>query len=226
MIYFDQRGRWSALERHGWLARVASFHDTGPNIAVLSVDLRGWGDTAPAAAPGDLADWGGADRWIAYMSAAAGEPVFVQRIHDARIAMDFAIKEFVGCTKVLLGGWGLGANVAGFVAALDERVQGVVLMDFLASFESLITTRDPVWPHDAYFPEVLKVTDFPELIGGLVQPVLMYRPLDGVRCVLPDEEAQTLFPVLPASKRVIGTATLPAMALNEIIAWIRGQVNP
>ncbi|MBN1350787.1 hypothetical protein JXJ21_15320 [candidate division KSB1 bacterium] len=52
VLFFDERGRWTALRKNGLLAEAVNFikrdHVRG---SVLTVDLRGWGDTKPADMP-------------------------------------------------------------------------------------------------------------------------------------------------------------------------------
>src|SRR6185369_2417648 len=76
LVFFDDRGRWTALEQWGWLNQVAGvFSGEGRPRALLTVDLPGWGDTRTQPSPFDLVGWGGVDRWTRYVSAATGESV-------------------------------------------------------------------------------------------------------------------------------------------------------
>ena len=90
LLYFDDRGRWTDLKRQGFLANTTGFvvkETDGP--AVLTVDVRGCGDTAPACLPYDIAGWAGTDRWLAYVTAALGNPLFAMRVRDGLAALEF-----------------------------------------------------------------------------------------------------------------------------------------
>ena len=71
------------LRSQGLLTKLARFIDHDhERRAVMTVDLRGWGDTKPADQRYDMAGWGSRERWLAYVSAALGDPVMAMRIRD------------------------------------------------------------------------------------------------------------------------------------------------
>ncbi|MBD3386695.1 hypothetical protein GF407_17465 [candidate division KSB1 bacterium] len=180
VLFFDDRGRWSELRSQGLLAELALFLDRSvTGSAVMSVDLRGWGDTTPAFLPYDIASWGDRDRWICYLSAATGDHIFAQRIRDGAAALAYlkARKEIDG-RRIVVGGYGLGAAVALHIARLDEDVAGVLAMNSLWSFESLAVSETYTWSLGAFFPNVLRYYDLPDLVRQSPQPLLMVNPLD------------------------------------------------
>jgi dienelactone hydrolase len=180
VLFFDDRGRWSELRSQGLLAELAIFLDRSvTGSAVMSVDLRGWGDTTPAFLPYEIASWGDRDRWICYLSAATGDHIFAQRIRDGAAALVYlkARKE-IDCRRIVVGGYGLGAAVALHVAGLDEDVAGILAINSLWSFESLAVSETYTWSLDAFFPNVLQYYDLPDLVRQSRQPLLMVTPLD------------------------------------------------
>jgi dienelactone hydrolase len=187
LLYFDDRGRWTDLKKQGFLASATGFiakETDGP--AVLTVDLRGWGDTTPAELPYDIAGWAGSDRWLAYVTAALGDPVFAMRVRDGLAALEYVrSRPAIDGDRVVVGGCGMGGVVALHVAAIDSQLEPahrpcpVFMNRPLASFELLATSPVNAWPHDDYVPGVLMLYDLPELAGELAAPVMVVNPLGG-----------------------------------------------
>ena len=90
VLYFDDRGRWKDLGSGGMLADMQHLLvKGGTKPAVLTVDLRGWGDTSPSYAPFEVFPWGAPDRWLGYVSAAVADPVLGMRIRDGLVALAY-----------------------------------------------------------------------------------------------------------------------------------------
>jgi len=180
LLYFDDRGRWTDLAANGTLARISRFLSReGAHPAVLTVDLRGWGDTRPAFAPYEAAGWAAPERWLAYVSAALDDPVLAMRIRDGLASLAWLrAQPGVAADRIVVGGHGMGGIVALHVAAIDGRLRGVFATAFPSSFRTLAESADYTWPHDAFLPGVLARYDIPDLIAGLKTPVLAVHPLD------------------------------------------------
>ena len=195
VLYFDDRGRWTDLRTQGLLTKLARFIDRDQEkFAVMTVDLRGWGDTKPADQRYDMAGWGSRERWLAYVSAALGDPVMAMRIRDgvASLAYLRSRSEF-DPGRIVIGGRGLGAVVALHVAAIDGNVAGVFGLDGLATFESLAASESYTWSPEAFYPNVLTHYDLPELVGALPMPALIANPLDASKNSLNQRDAEQLF---------------------------------
>jgi pimeloyl-ACP methyl ester carboxylesterase len=161
---------------------------------VLSVDLRGWGDTRPSDVRYDLAGWGERARWLSYVSAAMGDPVMAMRIRDGLAALAWLrSRPEIDPARIIVGGHGLGGVVALHVAALEPQVAGVFCAEGLAAFELLATSPAYTWPLDAFLPNVLEHYDLPELCAGIDRPVLIARPLDAEQKPLNETAARTLY---------------------------------
>ncbi|MBN2307502.1 MAG: hypothetical protein JXR94_00940 [Candidatus Hydrogenedentes bacterium] len=195
LLYFDERGRWTDLRRQGMLAGVSGFLDEGTDgPAVLTVDLRGWGDSRPADTKYDLAGWGARERWISYVSAALGDHVMAMRIRDGLSALAYLrTRPEIEPDRVVVGGHGLGGVIALHVAAIDGGTAGAFTIDSLASFESLAAAPSYAWSHEAFLPNVLCHYDLPELAAGLAAPTLIVNPLDAQKNSLSDEAAKALY---------------------------------
>jgi len=184
ILHFDDEGRNRYLYRSGLLTHAVRFLDreeAHSKFSVLSVDVRGWGDSAPAMYPYELAGWGSVDRCMAYMSAALGDPVMSMRIRDGLAALAYLrSRPEVDSENIVVTGTGLGGIVAMHVAAIDSAVQGVVIWNSLFSFRTLLETENYTWPADAFIPQVLLYYDLPDLAASLTMPVTILHPLDGV----------------------------------------------
>ena len=180
LVFFDDRGRWTALQQWGWLNRAAGvFSREGRPRSVLTVDLPGWGDTRPLPSPYDVVGWGGVDHWTGYVSATTGESVMAMRLRDAVRVINFVQRVWkVRGARITVGGYGLGATVAGLAACLHGGLGGVLLLDPLAEFASLATAPKSIWPHDAYFPGILGAADLPEALALQPAPVLVVGARD------------------------------------------------
>ncbi len=181
LLYLDDRGRHAALYRQGPLAQAIGFLERErPGLATLAVDLRGWGDSAPAMYPYEMAGWGGLDRYVAYASAALGDPALAMRTRDALAALAYLrTRPEVEADRIVVCGRGVGGIVALHVAACDERVSGVIVWEGLISFRSLLEAEAYPWPADAFWPGVLLRYDLPELAEALTCPVHILGPRDG-----------------------------------------------
>jgi dienelactone hydrolase len=200
-LYFDDRGRWTELAGGARLARVAGFlNRTGAHPAVLTVDLRGWGDTSPAPAPYETVGWAAPQRWLGYASAALGDPVLSMRIRDGLAALAWLrAQPGIPADRIVVGGHGMGGVVALEVAARDARLAGVFATAIPASFEHLAGAPEARWPHDAYLPGVLTAHDLPVLAAALKIPVWVENPLDARMGPLAAEEAARLYPARVAA---------------------------
>jgi dienelactone hydrolase len=191
VVHFDDDGRDRLLKSGGLLTNVIGFmQEDARRCNVLSVDLRGCGDSAPCMYPYDLAGWGSPDRCNSYLSAELGDSVLGMRIRDGLSAVAYARATRAG--NVLVSGCGLGGVVALHVAAVDASVSGVVSWDILSSFISLLQEEHWTWPTEAFFPNVLLHYDIPELVTCLDRPVRILRPLDGAGHALNKETIAAL----------------------------------
>lgn len=181
LVFFDDRGRWTPLHQWGWLTRaVGFFSPQAVPLALLTVDLPGWGDTRPTPSPWDVVNWGGVDRWLAYVSAGTGDSVMAMRVREAVRCLRWVRREFgVGPGQIIVGGHGLGANVAALAAFLAGGADGLVLVEPLAEFAALATEPKVTWPHDAFFPGILGAADLPEVLRLGRTPAIVVGARDG-----------------------------------------------
>ncbi|MBN1542902.1 hypothetical protein JW992_12215 [candidate division KSB1 bacterium] len=198
LLYFDDRGRWTDLQQQGFLADVVRFLDRQPPWnAVLSVDLRGWGDGTPANGPYEIASWGHRERWIAYVSAAMGDPIFAMRLRDGLAALDYLrSRAEIDPDRIVVGGTGMGGIVALHIAVLEPDLAGVFCRNGLAAFELLAVAPEYRWSPEAFFPGVLQHYDIPDLLAAVDRPAVLVRPLDAMKKPLSPDRVEHLFPAL------------------------------
>lgn len=187
ILHFDDAGRNRLLDRHGLLARAAGFLEReGRHAALFAVDLRGWGDSAPALYPYEMASWGGVDRYLAYATAALGDPLLAMRARDGLAALAYLrARPEIDPAHIAVAGCGLSGVVALLVAAADGQTAGLVTWDALVSFHSLLRTARYSWPADAFLPNALLHCDLPELVAALPCPAAILNPRDGAGQPLP-----------------------------------------
>jgi dienelactone hydrolase len=195
ILYFDDRGRWADLGSGGLLTSLGNLSDnSGPRPAVLTADLRGWGDTEPAYGPYEVWNWGSPQRWLGYMSAAIGDPVLAMRIRDGLAALAYLrSRPEVDPQRVVVGGHGMGGVVAMHVAVIDGHIRAAFANEILGSFQMLADSLEYAWEPDAFFPNVLRSYDLPELIADLEVPVLVVNPLDAMKQPLAQTAANQLY---------------------------------
>jgi dienelactone hydrolase/pimeloyl-ACP methyl ester carboxylesterase len=194
LLHFDDGGRHRRVTQDGPLARAIGFlRDEEAGFNLFAVDLRGWGDTAMAPCPYDLAAWAGVDRFAAYISAALGDHVMSMRIRDGLAALAYLrTRQESQDQTIVVSGCGLGGIVALHVAAIDENIGGVVVWETLLSFRSLLAAQQYPWPADTFLPNVLLHYDLPELCASIPCPVRLFNPLDGSGARLPDRTLEAL----------------------------------
>lgn len=193
VLYLDDRGRWTDLRKQGPAAGWAGFlGDEQKARQLLAVDLRGWGDTTPAELPYDLAGWGGRERWIAYVSAALGDPIMAMRVRDGLAAYAW-LRARPEIRRIVVGGHGLGAVVALHVAVLAGDVDGVFCDEMPASIEMLVAAQNSLWPPEIYIPRMLCRYDLPGLAAMVEAPIMIHNPLDAAMQPLDREAAEGIF---------------------------------
>ncbi len=186
VLFFDDRGRWTELRQQGLVAELVHFlQGEQQQASVLTVDLRGWGDTEPADLPYEIAAWGHSSRWISYVSAALGDHISAMRIRDGLSALAYLrSRPEIDPQKIVVGGYGQGGLVAQHVAALEHDLAGVFTIQAPATLMSLVEAKIYVWSQEAFMPNVLEYYDLPDLFVDLKIPALVVNPLDAEKKTL------------------------------------------
>ena len=180
ILHLDNQHRNRLLEQHGVMAQTINFlNEPATPLNLLSVDLRGWGDTAVAMYPYEMAAWGSVDKYLSYTSAALGDPIMAQRIRDALAALAYLrTHSKVDNENIVITACGLAGIIALHVAIIDGGIKHTVIWDTLVSFKSLLDAESYVWTADAFVPNILVDYDLADLVAALDQSVSVLNPLD------------------------------------------------
>jgi cephalosporin-C deacetylase-like acetyl esterase len=153
-------------------ARQLADQFTAAGFSVLSVDLRGWGETTPHP-PGKNAKFSW-DEFFAWRSFELGRPLLGMRTTDL-----LAVSREMAATyrKIYLIGIEAGGLVALHAAALDPSVAGVAAWRTLTSWTEVVGRHQSTEPVSSFVPGALQDYDIPDLILSLApRPVVMIDP--------------------------------------------------
>ena len=216
VLWVDDRGKWPALERERWLLDVTGFlneESTRPHPHICVMDARGWGETAPEQLAYDFVGWNDITRILSYLSNTLDRPLIGGRVKDVLAALAYLrTREDIDPARIILGGRGVGALVALFAAALDDKVAAFIGEDMLTSYYALVGPDEFSWPHDIFVPRLLEVCDVPDVIHALSCPTLIVNPLDAHQ--RPSAEVDLPPPI------AVRTQLPPDRAAQEIWEWI------
>jgi len=225
LLYIDEAGKWQAMRHGGFLTRAAGFLEDEPRPderVVISIDVRGLGETRPQPSEYDLAGWVDIERTLPALAIGLGRPLLGQRTLDALACLaHLRQRPEVDADRVAIGGRGTGAIVAlhaAYVAqAAGKPVAAVLCHDMLASFELLAASYPYAWGFDTILPGVLEHYDLPQLVQALrPMPVAILNPVDAMRRPLDRQVAAATYHL---------TGGHPALALHcaisddEATAW-------
>ena len=181
IFHIDDSGRHRMLYRAGPLTGAMRFIDRDrPVFNLLTVDLRGWGDSEPEMYPYEMAAWGSIDRYLAYATAALADPIICMRIRDAMVALRWLRRRpEVDARRIVLTGSGAGSIVALHVGAINGDLAGVITIDGLCSFHDLVSTEDYAWSAAVFLPGALRYYDLPDLAAANPAPVHAHNLRNG-----------------------------------------------
>lgn len=143
---------------------------------VVALDLRGWGETKPDLPEHHVSfDW---EDFFAYRSLEIGRPLLGQRMKDLLAAAP----KLTTYRKWLVVGVGAGALVALHAAVIEPRIDKLVTVGGLLSYQSLVA--DPLSKESlgSYLPGVIRAYDVRELYAALApRRVLAVNPMSSQR---------------------------------------------
>jgi cephalosporin-C deacetylase-like acetyl esterase len=183
-LWLDAEGKETANERTVFRSLLDNLLPAG--WLVLSVDVRGVGETAPRIVRGQAQQRARVEAFLTYESFIAGRPLFGMRLRDAAGALEYLLDrpDVDPSSGVTVAGWGAGGLLALHLAALDERVSAVATIDTLASYRSLVE-HERYGHHISWLlPGAVRNVDSPngyevDDVADLVRP----RPLLRLRSV-------------------------------------------
>ena len=219
VLWIDERGKWTALERESWLLDAGGFlQEYRDPYHVCCLDARGWGETTPEHVAYDFAGWNDITRILAYLSVALGRCLIGQRVRDALAAIKYLrTRDDVDGSRIIIGGWGQGALVALFAGLLDGEVAGFLGIEMLAAYRLLADAESFTWTHDIMVPNLLRHADVPETLGALHCPALVLNPVGARR----EPATDAAFPPTAAVR-----AGLSEQEVSETsLAWARERLG-
>ena len=153
-------------------------------VASLALDPRGIGETGfPVADNPRTSDNGHTSHKVAYMGLLQARPLLGMRVQDVMRGIDaLATLPATAAKHVVLGGRGAGALVALFTAALDQRVDGVVAHECLASYRWLVENEHYAYDTSWFLFGVLREFDICD-VAALIAPrqLVLWTPHDHQR---------------------------------------------
>ena len=142
----------------------------GKGFAVLTVDLRGLGDSGPHLPPAGPIFYHGQNLQESYAWACftLGKPVLGQRVWDCLRCLDYLESRPDVDRNRILGIGEHGAAVAMLMAgALDDRLRSLMLDSMVASYRSIVESSNYSLALTWFLYGVLKHFDLPDLVGAL-----------------------------------------------------------
>ncbi|MBM3980031.1 MAG: hypothetical protein FJ304_07065 [Planctomycetes bacterium] len=157
---------------------------------VMTVDLRGYGETAPGVIKDGKAPTFGVEYKESFLALHLNQPLLGQRTADLLGVINTAPKE----QGVELLGLGAAGPVALHAAALNFRVKAVTIDAGLVSWDNVL--RTPISHNQLanVVPGALKVYDLPDLCASLApRPLTIRNPVDAAGKPLSKEAAEEAY---------------------------------
>lgn len=193
LVALEPGGRSLRWREGGLYQNLAS-----EGFTVCVPDLRGIGDVRPEYPRGAArhASWHQDDLSYAWSSLIFGRPLVGQRALDL-LQLFSALRSdaaFQG-SRISLAARGSMTVPAVFASVLDTQVQSLLLSGGLASFRSVIEHEVYDHPFSNFVPRLLRSTDLPELLAGLVQTKVVLAGFeDGAGEALTPQDVRDLYP--------------------------------
>lgn len=171
VLYCDGRGKAHDAKPGGPVEKLAR-----DGNVVLSVDLRGFGETAPKK---PRRYWHN-EYPISYLAIHLGRPLLGQRTEDALAALDvLAKRDEVDAAKLSIVGIERGGPVTLHAAALDERLREVTVERSIESWMDVAATPRCKNQLNQIVPLALTRYDLPDLVRAIApRAVTIRQPVD------------------------------------------------
>ncbi|MDA0205634.1 MAG: hypothetical protein O3A53_14200 [Acidobacteria bacterium] len=215
-VVLSDRGR-----EDPWLRRAVIDPIVAAQFSVVALDLRGWGAGAPAAA--DEFDW---ENFFADSSLQIGRPLLGQRMKDL-----LAIPATrIGRRSWTLVGVGDAALVAAQAAAIDDRVDRLITVNGLLSFNEALDDPLTAHPMSSFPPGIIGQYDVRDIYAAVgPRPVLALNPVDSQRQAVQEVQAWERFDWISQAYENIGApngfqmhSQLDSPGLRKAItAWLQ-----
>jgi cephalosporin-C deacetylase-like acetyl esterase len=185
VVWVDGEGQEALAQRPAFRAALEGLLPDG--WLLMTIDVRGTGETA-SPARGRPNEWvSGAEAFLTYESFVLGKPLLGMRLRDLACAVEYlgSRADVDAGAGVAVVGWGASGLLALHLAALEPSVRAVAAVDTLASYRSLVEHEHYSHHVSGMVPGVVRGVDSPDGydVDDLVdlaapRPVLRLRPVD------------------------------------------------
>ncbi|HPD16371.1 MAG TPA: acetylxylan esterase [Planctomycetota bacterium] len=159
VLYVDGRGKATDAAPGGPIDTLVK-----ANCVVLSIDVRGCGETAPAKPQGYWHN----EFPLAHITFHLGRPWLGQRVEDALAALGvLAERPEVDPAKLSIVGVEKGGPVALHAAALDERLREATIEQAIESWMEVVATPQAKAQLNQVVPGALACYDLPDLVKAI-----------------------------------------------------------
>lgn len=161
---------------------------------VVVADVRGIGLTQPRASRrdyrGSYEHLHNSDVALANMAWSLGNSLFFMRVRDVLRAVEYGSRY----GRVRLAGAGMGALWSLYAAAVEPRVESVVVQDGLLSYRTLTSHVRFMHSISQFIPGVLQRFDLPQVAGAIApRPLTMLDPVDHMQNVADPDVANAAY---------------------------------
>ena len=146
------------------------------------------------------------------------------RVRDVLYALDYLRgRSDVDDDRIIIAGRGVGAICALLAAIFSDQLSAVVLVDMLASYQSMTESFPFRWPQSIVIPDVLTRYDLPDLLASVrADRVSVINPRDAGFQVVDTVEGELIYGDSPQSVSVeIGLEDAAATR-----AFVAAVLNP
>ncbi len=159
---------------------------------VLVADLRGLGETAPAASSGSPVASGDEVR-DAFLALHLARPLLGQRVGDLLAILD-ALGDRMPHEGVHVVAFGHAGPIALHAAALDRRITRLTLDGAPASWDEIVRRPVTRYPLAEVVPNALTVYDLPDLAAAIApRPLIIRAPVDPDGRPLVQDRLETIY---------------------------------
>lgn len=176
VVLVSSEGKDSEAGEKGHIARLI-----GEGRLVLSIDVRGFGETSPTAGKArKVDDWFGGDIQLPQLAMHLNRPLLGQRADDIIAAVAWLAKrEDVDAGQIEVVGIAHAGPAALHAGAFDKRISKVTLIRSIRSWEDVVETPLAKNQLQNVVPFALEVYDLPDLIRHMApRPVTILEPVD------------------------------------------------
>jgi cephalosporin-C deacetylase-like acetyl esterase len=201
VVFLNQGGKDAIFDQFDVVEELAA-----QGVGVCSIDLRTTGVTTPHLPIAGPEFYGRAVD-IAYQTVCltAGLPIIGQQVWDLLGCIDYlSQRPEVDAGRIGVFGTGLSGLPTMLAAALDQRINSVLLMDTLVSFESIVASEQYHLPLSYFSFGMLRKFDLPEICSAIApRPVWLLNAVGAQGEPLP---LSTISPKYEVAKRAYQAA--------------------